>query len=84
MGVLNAFHVNKGYNLNSKIWNQHRMMQVTFYNRLTLNPLMLYSQYFESLQGQRNFLLSGPKGIGKSFSFITYSHLTFFLQQVPF
>jgi hypothetical protein len=45
---------------------------------------MLYKFYFNRLVQKRRYLISGDKGIGKSFSFIAYSHLSSFYHRLPF
>ncbi len=52
--------------------------------RVVLNPLFLTRFYFQFLKSPSHYFLSGPKGIGKSFSFVSYSYLSGFVHHIPF
>lgn len=48
---------------------------------VALNPSWITREYFEKIIFFKNALLSGEKGVGKSFSFLIYDYFSSFMHQ---
>ena len=46
---------------------------------IILFPTSITQQYFEHISSPSNSVLSGEKGVGKSFSFLTYDYFSKFI-----
>lgn len=72
-----AFVVKFGAQFNDFIWQQNRFKDATIsYNRTVLSPTLVTKMYFDQLFPPQTSILSGAKGIGKSFSFLIYDHFS--------
>ena len=72
-----AFVIKHGAWLDPNIWQQNRMTdaQITF-GLTVLSPTIITKMYFRYLFPPTSSVLSGEKGIGKSFSFLIYDHFS--------
>lgn len=50
-------------------------------NNIVFSPSWITSQYFARVFESKNKILSGEKGIGKSFSFLIYDYFSAFMRQ---
>lgn len=53
-----------------------------YWRRTTLNPTIFTGQIFKKLHDCHNIIVSGEKGTGKSFAYLTYNYLSRFIFRV--
>lgn len=70
----------QGALINPKIWEQDRMRDVmSDFDTVILFPTSITQQYFSFISKKSHSVLSGEKGMGKSFSFLTYDYFSKFI-----